>query len=223
MPDSQTLFIAAGATGFLILLLSVLLGEFGGGDGELGHEAAAPGPEIDGPGIDGAGPEIDGPAGVPGEIASGFDAGNDIPEGSAEIDAPHWFSIRMLSVSLVGFGAAGFIASYSGVYPIFAWPIAAAGFLAVGAGANRWILKPLARQQYNSLSSRWGWVGRTGVVTLDILPHGTGQVTFHDRAGGRITQTATSDLGEGIPKGSPVTITDLKKDGVVVHRSSFSD
>lgn len=194
MPDSQTIFIAVGATGFLILLLSLVLGELGGGDGELGHDSDL-------------------------SAETGDSA---IPEGSAELDAPTWFSIRVLAVSLVGFGAAGFAAAASGVPGLFSWPVAAVGFFAVGAATNHYILKPLGRQQYNSLTSRYGWIGRPAVVTLDILPHGTGQVTFHDRAGARITQTASSDLDEGVPKGSAVTITDLTKSGVVVHRSSFS-
>ncbi|MBT0769582.1 NfeD family protein [Kineosporia sp. J2-2] len=200
MPDSQTIFIAAGATGFLILLLSLVLGEIGGHDGDLGHGGEA-------------------------ELASDAEAvaGNDIPDGSAELDAPTWFSIRVLSVALVGFGAAGFAAEATGVPTPLAWPVAGAGFLAVGAASYRFILKPLAAQQYNSLSSRYGWIGRTAVVTLDILPHGTGQVTFHDRDGARITQTASSDLGEGVPKGTTVTITELSSGAVVVHRNAFAD
>jgi membrane protein implicated in regulation of membrane protease activity len=218
MPDSQTIFIAVGATGFLILLLSVLLGEIGGHGGEFGGHGGEFG---------GHGGEFGGHAGEVG--GHGGDAGgqgagaHEVPEGSADLDAPTWRSIRVLSVALVGFGAAGFIATSAGMPALLAWPVAAAGFVAVGAAAYRFILKPLAAQQYNSMTSRYGWIGRTGVVTLDILPHGTGQVTFHDRQGARITQTATSDLSEGVPKGSPVTITDLTRGGVVVHRSAFSD
>jgi membrane protein implicated in regulation of membrane protease activity len=207
MPDSQTIFIAVGSTGFLILLLSVLLGEIGGHGGELGGH----GGELGGHG---------GPMGDAGDHAAGP---HGVPEGSADLDAPTWRSIRVLSVALVGFGAAGFIASSSGGPALLSWPLAAGGFLAVGAAAYRFILKPLAAQQYNSMTSRYGWIGRTGVVTLDVLPHGTGQVTFHDRQGARITQTASSDVSEGIPRGSAVTITDLTPGGVVVHRSAFSD
>ncbi len=312
MPDSQTIFIAIGSTGFLVLLLSVVLGEIGGhgeigehggdfgghggelgghgsdlsghgGDlsgqageagghvGELGGHAGEVGgsmgdagghlDDVGGHGGDLSGQagevggstgdagghlsDVDGPSGdavghagdaggQPSDLgltaasgaASGSDAGpaaQGVPEGSADLDAPTWRSIRVLAVSLVGFGAAGFIATSSGVPALLAWPVAAAGFLAVGAAAYRFILKPLAAQQYNSMTSRYGWIGRTGVVTLDILPYGTGQVTFHDRQGARITQTASSDLAEGIPKGSAVTITDLNPGGVVVHRSAFSD
>ncbi|GAB6898286.1 NfeD family protein [Kineosporia succinea] len=208
MPDSQTLFIAIGVTGFLILLLSLVLGEIGGHDGDFGH-----GGDLDHSGDLGHGVSVE----------PGADEVGTVPEGSADLDAPTWFSIRVLAVSLVGFGAAGYVAAFSGVPGLLSWPLAGAGFLAVGAATHRFILKPLARQQYNSMSSRYGFVGRTGVVTLDILPHGTGQVTFNDRAGARITQTASSDHGEGVPKGTPVTIVDLKDGGVVVHRSAFSD
>jgi hypothetical protein len=251
MPDSQSIFIAVGAVGFLVLLLSVLLGEIGGGDGELGHEAGGGLGDAGGSGGAGGGLGNDGlgsggigngglghgaGSGGLGDAAGSGGAGDgvvdagtggadypSVPEGSADLEAPSWFSIRVLAISLVGFGVAGFSAAYLGVPTLIAWPIAAVGFLAVGAAAHRFILKPLARQQYNSLTSRWGWIGRPAVVTLDILPHGTGQVTFHDRQGARITQTASSDLGEDIPKGAAVTITELKPGGVVVHRSAFSD
>jgi membrane protein implicated in regulation of membrane protease activity len=124
---------------------------------------------------------------------------------------------------MVGFAAVGFIADSIGLPALLSWPLAAVGFLVVGAGTYFLILKPLAAQQYNSLMSRYNYVGQNAVVTLGILPGGTGQVTFRDRQGARVTQTASSDLNEAVSKGATVKIVDLVPGGVVVHYNSFSD
>jgi len=198
MPDSQTLFAAVGATGFLLLLISLVLGELAGPDGEFGHEVDSH-----------PGPLPDGSAGSPAEQA-GF-------------EAPTWFSIRVLAVALVGFGAGGMVAEFLGAPAALAWPVAAVGFVATGALTYRYIIRPMAAQQYNSLRSHYGWIGRSAVVTLEIRANGTGQVVFHDRDGARITRTATSDLDEAIPKGATVTVVGAASGGVVVHRNAFSD
>jgi hypothetical protein len=195
MPGSEGVFIAVGGIGFLVLLVSLLLGEIFEHGMEFGHD-------------------LD----VMHEVSPGHD-----PSGSTDLPAPSWLSIRVLAASLVGFSAAGFIAAFVGLPGFVSWPLAAAGFLAVGAGTYFLILKPLAAQQYNSLMSRYSYVGQDAVVTLDILPAGIGQVTFRDRQGARVTQTALSDLSEAVSKGATVRIVDLVPGGVVVHRNSFSD
>jgi hypothetical protein len=195
MHGSESLFIAIGGIGFLILFISLLLGEIFEHEAEFGHDLE-----------------------LIHEVSPGFD----LPD-SIDLPAPSWLSIRVLAASLVGFAAVGFIAEYLGLPGFLTWPLAAAGFLAVGAGSYFLILKPLAAQQYNSLMSRYSYVGQDAVVTLDILPAGTGQVTFHDRQGARVTQMASSDLSETVLKGVTVKIIDLVPGGVVVHRNSFSD
>jgi membrane protein implicated in regulation of membrane protease activity len=193
MPGSESVFIAIGGIGFLVLFISLVFGEIFEHEAEFGHDL---------------------------ELVHEV-AGHDLPD-SFDLSAPSWLSIRVLAASLVGFAAVGFIAEFIGLPGFLSWPLAATGFLAVGAGTYFLILKPLSAQQYNSLMSRYNYVGQDAVVTLDILPAGTGQVTFHDRQGARVRQTASSDVKEAVPKGATVKIVDLVPGGVVVHRNSFS-
>jgi membrane protein implicated in regulation of membrane protease activity len=123
---------------------------------------------------------------------------------------------------LVGFGASGYVAASAGLPAFASWPVAGLGFLAVGAGTYVLVLKPLGAQQYNSLMSRHNYVGRDAVVTLEITAGGSGQVTFRDRQGARVTQTAVSDLGQTVAKGSPVTVVGLTTGGVLVHYNAFT-
>jgi hypothetical protein len=194
MSGSEGVFIAIGAIGFLILLLSLLVGEAFEHGVELGHE-----------------PEVSH------EVISAHAAA-----GSGDLHVPSWLSVRVAAASMVGGGAVGFVAASSGLPGFLSWPLAGVGFLAVGAGTYFLILKPLAAQQYNSLMSRYNYVGQEAVVTLDILVGGTGQVTFRDRQGARVTQTASSDLNEPVSKGASVKIVDLVPGGVVVHYNTFS-
>jgi membrane protein implicated in regulation of membrane protease activity len=193
MPGSQGMFIAVGVVGFLVLLISLVFGEFF--EHGLEHDL---------------------------EVAHQLPVSEE-NAGSRNLLDPSWASVRVLAASLVGFSSAGFITAFLGLPGFLSWPLAAVGFLTVGAGTYVLILKPLYAQQYNSLMSRYSYVGREAVVTLDILTAGTGQVTFHDRQGARVTQTATSDLSEAVPKGTTVRIVDLVPGGVVVHHNSFSD
>jgi len=185
-----------GTTGFLLLAISVLLGEFLHHDFGVSHDV-----------------------GLPHDV--GTPGGVEAPDGHGG-DEPSWLSVRVIAASAVGFGASGFVAASLGLPPFASWPVAAAGFVAVGAGAYFAILRPLARQQYNSLLSRYSYVGRDAVVTLDILPGGSGQVTFRDRQGARVTQNATSDVPDAVAKGARVRIVDVADGGVVVHRNRFS-
>lgn len=204
---SQTAFIAVGAIGFLLLLVSLLLGELGDHDAELGHDTEF---------------------GHDTETGTGGAGGLEAPDRRSEpaggaLYAPSRWSLRVLAASAVGFGAAGSTAVALGLPPVLSWSAAVAGFLAVGSATYSWILKPLARQQYNSLLSRYSYVGRDAVVTLEILPGGWGQVTFRDRQGARVTQKARSDLPEAVGTGAVVKVVDLFEGGVVVHRNTFAD
>jgi hypothetical protein len=144
-------------------------------------------------------------------------------EVSGDLDAPSWRSVKVNAASMVGFGAFGYAGSSVGLPAVVSWPVAAGGLFAVGVSTYFLILKPLSRQQYNSLLSRYSYVGRDAIVTLEITSGGIGQVTFRDRLGARVTQTATSRLGEAAGKGVQVKIVDVAPGGVVVHHNSLSD
>ncbi|MFI7589833.1 hypothetical protein ACIB24_22410 [Spongisporangium articulatum] len=214
MTGSEIVFASVGATGFLLLLVSLLLGEFLEHDLGAGHGAELP-----------HGVEVGHEAHL--EHAGGAARDVELPSETRALQngpglyEPTWRSIRVLAAAAVGFGACGYLAASVGLPTLLSWPVAFAGFVAVGAGVYQVILKPLARQQFNSVMSRYSYVGRDAVVTLDILPGGTGQVTFHDRQGARVTQQASADLPEGVTKGSLVRIVDLMDGGVVVHHNTF--
>jgi membrane protein implicated in regulation of membrane protease activity len=177
---SETTFIVVGAVGLVLLVLSFVLGELFEHDVELSHEV-----------------EIDHGA----EVTSGSVA--DMAQ------VPSWLSTKVITASMVGFGAFGYVAADSGLLAFLSWPIAAAGFVLVGAGTFFFVLKPLARQQSNSLLSSQSYVGCEGVLTLDILEGGSGQVTFNDRAGAHVVRVAVSPHGEALPKGARVLIIDI--------------
>jgi membrane protein implicated in regulation of membrane protease activity len=198
---SEPVFVAIGAIGFLILLLSLLFGELFEHGTEFGHDAEF-------------GHDVD--------IGHAADVGH-AGGGSGELNTPSWLSVRVAAASMVGFGASGFVAASGGLASWLSWPVAGVGFLAVGAGTYLLILKPLARQQYNSVMSRYNYLGQEAVVIVAILPGGTGQVSFRDRDGARVNQTASSDLRGPVAKGATVKIVDLAPGGVVVHHNSLSD
>ncbi|HST86626.1 MAG TPA: hypothetical protein VLL08_33115 [Kineosporiaceae bacterium] len=161
-----------------------------------------------------------------GFIEHGFEASHEVDFGHpapTDLHGPSWLSVKVVAASMVGFGAFGYVSSSAGLPDLISWPVAAAGFFAVGAGAYFLILKPLAGQQYNSLMSSYNYVGQDAIVTLEITAGGIGQVTFQDRQGARVTQTATSRLGEAVIKGTQVKIVDIVQNGVVVHHNSLSD
>lgn len=195
MPASEGAFVTIGLIGFLILLSSFVFGEIAEHSMEFGHDLE-----------------------VPHEVSGGHELG-----APTELQVPSWLSLRVLAASSVGFGAVGFIADFTGLPEFLSWPLAAVAFLTMGAGTYFLILKPLAAQQYNSLLSRYSYIGRDALVILDILPDRPGQVTFRDRQGARVTQTASSDLRAAVSKGATVRIVDLVPGGVVVHLNPFSD
>jgi hypothetical protein len=194
MSASESVFVAVGAIGFLLLVIALVLGELADHGAEFGHAE-------------------------PAELHHDVE----LADGRAGLHEPSPLSFRVIAAAAVGFGASGFVAAHAGLPVLVSWPVAAAGFLAVGAGIFYAVLRPLARQQYNSVMSRWNYVGRDAVVTLDILPGGTGQVSFRDRQGARVTQTARTDVPDGVARGATVTIVDLTDGGVVVHRNVFAD
>jgi membrane protein implicated in regulation of membrane protease activity len=185
---SEAAFIVVGAVGLVLLALSFLFGEMFGHDAELSHEVEA-GHEVESDTADAA---------------------------SNMLQTPSWLSFKTLTASMVGFGAFGYVAAASGLPALLSWPVAGVGFFAIGAGAFFLVIKPLARQQSNSLQSHHGYVGCEGVLSLEIPEGGSGQVTFRDRQGARVTRQAISSKGEALAKGAQVLIIDIAGNGAVV-------
>jgi hypothetical protein len=82
--------------------------------------------------------------------------------------------------------------------------------------AYQLVVKPLARQQSNSLQSHHAYVGCEGVLSLNIPEGGSGQVVFSDRQGARVLRMAISSDGVALPKDLRVLIIDVTTDGVLV-------
>jgi hypothetical protein len=185
---SEAAFVAVGAIGLVLLVLSFVLGEVFEHDAELSHEV-----------------EVDHGA----EHEAGGAADN-------MLHTPSWLSFKTITVSMVGFGAFGYVAASSGLPTLLSWLIAGTGFFAIGAVALFCVIKPLARQQFNSLQSHHDYVGCEGVLSLDVLEGGSGQVVFTDRRGALVTRMAVSPNGEALFKGTRVLIIDIARNGSVV-------
>jgi membrane protein implicated in regulation of membrane protease activity len=194
MTGSEVAFVAIGTIGLLLLLLSFVLGEMFEHETELSHEVEV-------------GPEAEH------EIGSAADN---------MLQTPSWLSMKVITASMVGFGAFGYATAASGLPVLLSWPIAAVGFFAIGAGTYFLVLKPLAAQQSNSLLTRQDYVGCVGKVSLEVPDGGWGQVVFNDRQDAQVTQRAVSQQG-ALPRGASVLIVDVTEDGVVVSPNPLPD
>lgn len=131
--------------------------------------------------------------------------------------APTWLSASVVAAALFALGATGYTAlRYQAATPL-AWAVAVVGGLLVGFCALRFVLRPLARQQHNSLIGRDAYVGCRGRVTLRIPAGGRGQVAFADPQGAMVYERAAS-TGDELAGGAHVLVVDLTADGVVVER-----
>ncbi len=103
----------------------------------------------------------------------GADAGHDVGhDGDGTISI---FSTRVIFTFLMGFGAAGAIATYYGAgYPI-ASLIGVASGIVLGA-IMYGILVLFIKEQSSSVISQRSFVGQTGTVTVPIDANGTGEV-----------------------------------------------
>lgn len=182
LSGSESLFIAVGVLGFLVLVVSLLFGELL----EFG---------------DGFDIDFDGDV----ELDSGLDS-----------PTPSWLNAKVLAASMVGFGAFGYVAAQVNPPLSLDWLAAAAGFFLVGFGALVFVVKPLAKQQSNSLLGRSSFVGSVGTISLSIPNHGVGQVIFTDKNGARAVQPAITTDGQAMPADTSVLIIDIAQDGVIV-------
>ena len=150
------------------------------------------------------------------DLSGEVGAGADHDLSTDNLGEPSWFSLKVITASMVGFGASGYIASANGIPDALAWPVALAGALAIGAGTFYLVLKPLAKQQSNSLLSRESYRGLAGEVTLAITDTQPGLVRFRDRNSALVTQRAVLADGGPLPAGAKVLIVDINETGVIV-------
>ncbi len=117
---------------------------------------------------------------------------------------------------MVGLGASGYTAMSYGAPGALAWPLSLVGFVGVAALAFFLVVKPLAKQQANSLHSRQSYLNQIARVEHTVPATGIGQVAFRDSTGARMLQPAISYEGQPLPRGSQALIIDVRPDGVVV-------
>jgi membrane protein implicated in regulation of membrane protease activity len=153
-----------------------------------------------------------------GELFGGdHDAGVDVSDGHAEFGhegGPSIFSARIMASFLTAFGAGGVIGRYLG------WSHPAASGLGIITGgvlasAVYQFAHILYSQQASSEVRMTGLVGQPAEVTVSIPGNGHGQVALVFK-GERTTQIARSTDGRPIPAGTPVVVTALAGDSLVV-------
>lgn len=143
--------------------------------------------------------------------------------GDADHSAVSWFSTKLLGVGMVGLGGFGYLAASYGAPAPLAWLTAILAFFAVAFGTFFLVLKPLSRQEANSLLNKESYVGREGKVSLTIPAEGVGQIVFRDQNGGRVVTQAVSSDERAIPSDTLIYIVAVTRDAVMVMPSGQSE
>ena len=177
----------------LLLIAALVLGV--GHDADLSHDFDS-GPD--------AGPEM----------GSGHETGDHGSDVAA--DGPSWVSSRVILGAAAGFGAFGLGAQAAGLSGWITLPIAVVGFFGMAIVIRQLVLRPMWRQQSNSLLSRESYVGSRGHVTLGIRSGESGLVRFLDRNGTPVTDFAIAGDGVELPAGTDVLVVDVTAQHVVV-------
>ncbi len=174
MHGLELVFVLIGAVGFMFLLASFVLGEFGDLIGHIDH--------------------------------GGHIGGGDVESGSGvEMPVPEWHDLKVIAAGMVGFGAIGFATLHLGWQGQAAVICAVLGFFGIGAGAFFGLLKPMAKQQSNTLTSRQTYVNKSARVLVPVSSEDFGTVELIDDNGATVRETAWSDSGV-LPTGSIVLI-----------------
>lgn len=149
-----------------------------------------------------------------------FDSGGDhAAEGAAadsDFDGPSMFSSRVISASLVGFSAFGYLTAAAGAHWLLTLIAAFAGMAAVGGGSFFGVLKPLYRQQFNQTVGRDSYLDAAATVTISIPEGGSGSVSLIDSNRTRVTQKAWTQDGRALKAGASVRVVEVTPNGVVV-------
>lgn len=147
-----------------------------------------------------------------GELGDLFDF--DLSDSADMLDSPDWHDLRVIAAGLTGFGFFGFATVKMNFSTLVAFIVATVAFFAVSSILFFWILKPLLRQQYNSMFGRESFRNQPAMVVLQINSDTPGLVEFLDSDGATIRQLAKSD--KSYPKGARVLIYEVDGDCVYV-------
>lgn len=132
-----------------------------------------------------------------------------------ESQGPSIFSIRSFFLFMTGFGAAGAVAKYFGYD----------NFIASGWGASTGIIfailgwlvfRVIHKQQASTTTNTASLVGRTGRVTVQIVPGEVGQISTRNQFGAALYLRAKTNGQQTITEGAIVTIQDAVGDIVTV-------
>lgn len=154
------------------------------------------------------------------DVGSAHETGGHI--GHVETDGPSWLSSRVILGAAAGFGAFGLGAQAVGLSGWITLPVALAGFFGMAVVVRQLVLRPMWRQQSNSLLSRDSYVGSRGQVTLGIRSGETGLVRFLDRNGTPVTDYAVAADGGDLSTGTDVLVVDVTPQHVVVDPDPLS-
>ena len=137
---------------------------------------------------------------------------------AGDFGGPSVFSSRIMAAFVTAFGVGGVVARYYDLsHPAASGVGIASG--AVMAGIVYQFAKILYSQQASSELQMTRLVGRTAEVSVAIPAQGVGQISL-SISGERTEHLARSKDGQALPRGSEVTITELRGDSVVVTRAS---
>ena len=150
-----------------------------------------------------------------GDVDDDTDLGGDAHDGS---DGPSIFSIRMVSLLMVGFGSVGFGARATTDWTMFQSSMAGVGGAIVIGIAGFLVIRAFYASQASSTIADHDIVGVTANLIDAIDGAGNGQVACVVR-GREITFLARSVDGQSIPRGVPVRIVGKSGSRVTVERT----
>ena len=133
---------------------------------------------------------------------------------AGDFGGPSVFSSRIMAAFVTAFGVGGVVARYYDLsHPAASGVGIASG--AVMAGIVYQFARILYSQQASSELQMTRLVGQTAEVSVAIPANGVGQISL-SISGERTEHLARSKTGQALPRGTEVTITELRGDSVVV-------
>jgi membrane-bound ClpP family serine protease len=149
------------------------------------------------------------------DVGGDHDASHDVDGGHAE-PTISIFSTKVMGTLVMGFGAAGAVATHYGASYIIASLIGVGAGIVLG-GVMYFVLELFYKQQSDSLVSTNTCLGSTGSVTVSIAEGAQGQVSLC-LDGQYRTFTASSSDGKPIAKGQTVRVVKTLGSHLMVER-----